>query len=326
MRPPENLIQVLNSARRPVVVGHVNPDVDALGAMLALARAMPTPDAAIVLPDTALNQKLQFLLDLSGSVPIADGGRIAGADTVIVLDTAGTNRVSSAGTWAALADKFVVNIDHHITNADFGRINWVVAGASSTCELVYCLIAAASWPLDAVTASLLYAGVYADTAAFSLPNAGGETFDAAAALVRAGADVERVGTRLCRSQEQQEFDLIRTVYHNTRLAADGRIAYSTLTHDEIIAAGCTPQDIDDQVSIPRSLSGIKIAILFSEGEPGLIRINLRGEAGTAILPLARELGGGGHTFSAGVRIRGDMDTVVNRVLNEAVSELADRTG
>ena len=126
---------------------------------------------------------------------------------------------------------------------------------------------------------------------------------------------------MLRSQRQHEFELIRAVYHNTKLAAGARIAYSSLTHEEILAAGCNMQDIDDQVSIPRSLSGICMAILLTEGEPGVIRINLRGEEGTPVLPLAQRLGGGGHTYSAGARIRGRMDQVIKRVVDEATHTL-----
>src|SRR4029079_10845131 len=166
------------------------------------------------------------------------------------------------------------------------------------------------------------AGIYSDTAAFSLPNANADSFEAAADLVRRGADVEQVRLQITRSQEPHEFDLIRTVYHNTRQAAGGLIAYSTLSYDDIHSAGCSPEDIDDQVSIPRSLSRIRMALLFSEGEKGVVRINLRGENGTPVLPLAEKLGGGGHTYSAGVRIRVDMNEVVARVLSSAQAELA----
>ncbi len=322
LAPPRELIDTLQNAIRPVVIGHVTPDVDAMGSMLGLARALPAADAAIALPGVLFSQKLKFMLELAGELPVADTQRIAEADVIAVVDTATPGRVNVQGKWEAVADKLVVNIDHHITNPDFGRINWVVDNASSTCELIYRLIVAANWRLDGTTASLLYAGIHADTAGFSLPNATPDAHEAAAALLRAGADIELIGTRLCRSQEQHEFDLVRTVYHNTRLAAGGLISYSTLTYDEIKAAGCSPDDIDDQVSIPRSLSRIQIAMLFSEAERGTIRINFRGEAGKAVLPLAEKLGGGGHTFSAGARIRGTMDTVVELVLKEATAAVA----
>jgi len=321
VKPPPELIDTLQSAQRLVVAGHVTPDIDALGAMLALARAVPLSDVAVAVPGARAGPKVRFMLELSGEICVADGARVAGADVVAVVDTAAANRVQVEGQWEAIADRLIVNIDHHITNTDFGRINWVVDNASSTCELICRLISAAGWPLDRATASLLYAGIHADTGGFSLPNATAETFDTAAALLRAGADLGRIGERLCRSQEPHEFDLLRTVYRNTRLAADGHIAYSTLSYEEIVAAGCSAEDIDEQVSIPRSLSGVKVAMLFSEGDPGVIRINFRGEEGTPVLELARKLGGGGHTFSAGVRVRGEMSAVVSRVLAEAAPKI-----
>lgn len=320
MAPPSELIEVLSNAKRPLVVGHVTPDADAIASMLSLARVLPSQAARVALERGKVAQKLRFMVEM-GQVPSADAAEIADADLVAVVDTASTNRVNVEGKWEAIAGKFVVNIDHHITNPDFGRINWVVDSASSTSELIYRLITTAGWPLDATTASLLYAGIHSDTGGFSLPNTTADALEVAAALVRGGADIDMLGARLCRSQRRSEFDLIRVVYHNTRLAADGQIAYSTLSHQEIVSSGCTAEDIDDQVSIPRSLSGVRIAMLFSEGEPGVIRINFRGENGTPVLPLAQKLGGGGHTFSAGARIRDAMERVVERVLGEATSLL-----
>lgn len=322
MSVPREVIDTLFAARLPVIAGHVTPDIDALGAMLALARSLPSPEAAVVLPGPLESQKLQFLMELSNGVPIAAPERIELADVVAVVDTASTKRVNVTGHWEAIADKLIVNIDHHITNPDFGCINWVEDNASSTCELIWKLIRAAGWNLDPATAGLLYAGIYSDTAGFSLPSTTADCLEAAADLVRSGADVDRIGCRIARSQERHEFDLIRKVYHNTHVVAEGRIAYSTLSYDEIVSCGCSPQDIDDQVSIPRSLSGIRIALLFSEGEKGIIRVNLRGEGGTPVLPLAEKLGGGGHAYSAGVRIRGTMDEVLSRVLVEAGRMLA----
>jgi len=318
---PTELIDALNAACRPVVAGHVNPDMDALGSMLALTRAMPADNAAVVFAHQPASAKSAFMLDLAGC-PIADAGRIAEADLVVVVDTAGPKRVNVAGFWGAIADKLVVNIDHHISNTDFGQINWVVDNASSTSELIYRLISSAGWPLDDKTALLLFAGIYTDTCGFSLPSASAETFDTAAALVRAGADLGTIGTQLWRARAPHEFELIRQVYHNTHLAGDGHIAYSTLTLNEIHAAGCTPSDVDEHVSIPRSLSGIRIAFLLSEMEPGLVRINLRGEDGTPVLPLAESLGGGGHTCAAGARVRGTMNEVREGVLKNTTDYLS----
>ncbi len=322
---PRELIDALNRAECPVVAGHVNPDADALGSMLALARAIPSKNVAIALPGELLSQRLKFIRQFAADIPVADADRVRAADPLVSVDTAGTNRLNLPCTWDDVSDRPVLNIDHHITNTDYGTMNWVVDHASSTCELVYALIAQADWPLDAETASMLYAGLYADTAGFSLPTTTAEVFEVAAALARAGAHVEAVAAALMRSQQPHEFELVRTVYHNTHIVADGRIAYATLSHQEILDAGCSPDDIDDQVSIPRSLLGVKVAILFSEGVPGVVRINFRGEDGTPVLPIAQEIGGGGHTFSAGARVRGEFVEVVQRVLGVTEALLGSST-
>lgn len=318
---PKDVIEALAAARRLVVAGHVNPDLDSLGSMLALARAVPTEAVAVTFVARPTGRKLGFMLDLAG-VAVADEQTLRDADAIAVVDTGAVVRAAVPGDWATLsAGKCVVNIDHHVSNGRFGTVNWVVDHASSTSELICQLILAARWKLDAKSASLLYAGIHADTAGFSLPTVRAETFDAGAALLRAGADIEHISSRLWRSQGHHEFDLLRTVYHNMTIAAAGQIAYSTLSHDEIIAAGCTSDDIDEQVMILSSLAGVRMALLFSEAVPGIVRINLRGN-GHEVLSIAQALGGGGHRFSAGVRIRDTMESAVSRVLRKAQRQLA----
>jgi len=320
--PVAAAIDAIEASKAVLLVGHVHPDVDAAGSMLALARAVPGGRAAAVLPGGELNHKVRFLLELAGDVRLADAAWIAACDVAVVLDTAGVQRVGIEGGWEALAGRTIINIDHHVTNSGFGHINWVDSSAGSVSELVDRLIRAAGWVLDRRCASLLYAGMYADTAAFSLPGARAESFDTAARLIRCGADPGLIGERLLRSHRAEEFNLLRAVYRNTRLTEDGLIAYSVLSHEDIAAAGCSPADIDGQVSVPRSLSGIRMAVLFSEGEPGVVRINLRGENGTSVLGVAEHFGGGGHPHSAGIRIRGPLDEVVDRVMARARGCLA----
>ncbi len=55
-------------------------------------------------------------------------------------------------------------------------------------------------------------------------------------------------------------------------------------------------------------------MLFSEGEPGIIRVNLRGEGNTSVIEIAEHFGGGGHTQSAGVRLR-------NKPMQQAIDEV-----
>jgi len=315
------LIRTLESWKQTVVITHVTPDADALASMFALAKAFGDGDersAKVSLPENSLSQRLAFLHEWA-NLPVAEVEDFARADGFVVVDTAKTSRCNIREDVPEDWDdgRTILNIDHHASNTRFGATNWVAGEASSSAELVYRLLQVWGRPIDPLYASLLYAGIHTDTSGFSLPNTSESALAAAAELVERGADVAELGERLCRSQRLSEFKLLRTIYANTQLAADGRIAYSTADYREIADAGCSAADIDDQVSVPRSLHGTRLAMLFTEGVRGKTRINFRGDSGVPVLPLAKAFGGGGHHAAAGAIIAGPVPDVVAQVLPEA---------
>ncbi len=317
---PQGLVDGLLAGRRVIVAGHVTPDADCLGSNFALARALRAGghEVMVAVRDRAVPRRLEFMLELAG-VPILAGAAEGAYDTAVVLDTAKPSRVNLPGKWEALAaaGERTINIDHHETNEGFAKVNFVVPEASSTCEIVYFVLRRCGLPIDATTASLLYAGVWGDTSGFSLPSSSKAAFRAAAGIVEAHADVELIGQRMCRSLNAGEFALQRVVYDNTKLAAGGRIAYSTVSLAELSRTGCTASDIDDQVGIVRLLDGVQIALLFSEGHAGKIRINFRGERGISVLALAQQFGGGGHDQASGAILDGTVEQVAERVVGAA---------
>ena len=323
-RPSAGLLSALRMVRRPLIVAHVTPDADAVGGMLGLAASMRDCgiEAVVGLPVETLAAKLQFMLDLAPQTPLAGEWSTDGRyDSAIVLDTAGEKRINIRPALDLSGSLPVFNIDHHITNPDFGTHNWVDPHATSTSEMIARLILELGWPFSSAVASLLYAGIHGDTAGFSLPSTSTNSLRIAAELVQAGADVGHVGEQLCRSQNRSDFELLRRVYDHTKVVADGQIAYSYLSYQDISGTGCKADDIDDQVSIPRALKGVRIALLFSEGEPGVIRVNLRGEGRVTVVEIAKKFGGGGHAQAAGIRF---YDKTMDAAINDVVAAATER--
>lgn len=323
---PEEVIDALRTMQRPIVISHVVPDADALGSMIGIAMAISSPTCApmISLPEGSLSQRLRFLVEGDATPPIASENDFSAADGFVVVDTAKKARCNVGAAlkgqdWSA--GRPVVNIDHHETNTLFGDVNWVVADACSACELIYFLLAAQQYPIDARIASLLVAGIITDTIGFSLPTTGATAFQAAAALTAAGADIGHLGERLCRSQSPSEFNLLRVIYANTRTAVNGHLAYSSASYDEIRTAGCSAADIDEQINVPRSLDGVRLAILFTEGNEGKTRMNFRGSGAVTVVELAGQFGGGGHSQAAGAVLEGDVEEAMRRVLPVAEAHL-----
>jgi phosphoesterase RecJ-like protein len=324
------LIDALRLLTRPVVITHVVPDADALGAMLATVLAWTSdscrPKAS--LPDESLSQRLTFLLGRA-NVAMATSEDFDVADGFVVLDAAGKGRCNVVPAlketdWSA--GRPLLNIDHHATNTLFGDINWVVANAGSTCELVYALLRAAGRPISPVCASLLYAGIQTDTLGFSLSSTSAHALRAAADLVELGADVGDLGERLGRSLRKSEFDLLKVIYANTKLLAGGQLAYSFAGYDEIQSAGCTAADIDDQINVPRSLDGVRLAMLLTEGHRGKTRINFRSAGAVTVSELAAEFNGGGHAQAAGAVLDCGLQEAIDKVVPRAVEYLRNLSG
>lgn len=327
--PDSAFVYAFRRVKRPLVIAHVTPDADAIGSALGLATALQARgnDATFGLPDGCVAPRLSFMLDLAPDTPRVPHWDPNGShDAVIVLDTAGEKRINIQPQIDPAGETPVFNIDHHVTNSDFGRYNFVDPHATSTCELVARLFRTLDWTIPPVVASLLYAGIHGDTAGFSLPATSAESLHTAAELVRAGADVAHIGEQLCRSQGRPDFELLRRVYDRTTVSEDGLIAYSFLSHDDFVASGSMAEAIDDQVSIPLALKGVRIAMLFTEGERGVVRINLRGEGGVTVVELAQQFGGGGHAHAAGVRVRNKpMEQVIREVVSAAHAHLRSQT-
>jgi phosphoesterase RecJ-like protein len=328
--PSSEFITAFGEIARPFIVAHVTPDGDAIGGILGLTASLREQgiEATAGLPTASIAMKLRFMLEMAPEIVCVDHWDPGQPyDSLIVLDTASEKRINIQPAPDLSGGRPVFNIDHHVTNTRFGQHIWVDGHATSTCELVARLLDVLKWMPSERTASLLYAGIHVDTSGFSLPTTSAEALQTASGLVRVGADVGFVGEQLCRSQARSEFDLLRRVYDNTHVIEDGRIAYSHLSYKEITEAGCKADDIDDQVSVPRSLKGVQIALLFTEGEPGVIRVNLRGEGDVSVVEVAQKLGGGGHRQAAGLRFQDKtMDEIISVVCNEAAEHLRSHRG
>lgn len=315
---PSEVCEAIRAAERIALISHVTPDADALGSITAMHVALAELGKRTypALPEGTVSRKLAFMLELAGAAPASEE-ELAACDLALVMDTAKDRRVNITGKLEALPNAKILNVDHHATNTQFGKWNWVDGGASSTCELVYLLIRALDCQITPTLATLLYAGVHNDTQGFALANTTTRCLDVAHQLAEAGADIPHTCERLSRSVSPSEFELLKTIYANADRGADGALGWSTVSHAEMEHAGCHANDIDDQVEIVRSIEGVRVAILFSEGVPGKIRMNFRGERGLSILELAQQFGGGGHHAAAGAIMDGSIETVTGAVLPAA---------
>ena len=113
---------------------------------------------------------------------------------IIAVDCADQKRLGPVfDHGSALPD---VNIDHHISNPGYAKLNLIDPDSPATAQVLYEIIAALKWPLTPEVAANLYVGLMTDTGCFRYRQTTARTFEVAARLVEAGADPDRPGRGL----------------------------------------------------------------------------------------------------------------------------------
>ncbi len=89
--------------------------------------------------------------------------------------------------------------------------------------------------------------------------------------------------------------------------------------------GVTPDDLDGVVEFPRSIAGVRMALLFRELASGRIKVSLRSVGDVDVAAFARPFGGGGHTKAAGISVDGTMAEAQEKILAAARIYLSGAT-
>ena len=171
-------------------------------------------------------------------------------------------------------------------------------------------------------ATTLFTAIHTDTGSFRYSNTTAKTFRIAAELAAAGADPALVSDQLYQRRPRGALTALGDILRRVELSGDGRVAWLTvprgLASDAFLAA-------EDLVTYPRSLEGVKVAILLREEGDGLVKCSLRGKGQVAVNRIAQRFGGGGHDNAAGCTLRGTLEETT-RALLAAVTRALDGLG
>ena len=95
------------------------------------------------------------------------------------------------------------------------------------------------------------------------------------------------------------------------------LAWVTVPPGAIERLGVSSDDLDGVVEFPRSIEGVRMALLFREMSGGRVKVSLRSVGNVDVAAFAKRFGGGGHTKAAGLAPRGSLAEVQATVLAAA---------
>jgi phosphoesterase RecJ-like protein len=82
---------------------------------------------------------------------------------------------------------------------------------------------------------------------------------------------------------------------------------------------------EDLVTYPRSIAGVKVAVLLRAEPDGRVKASLRGKGDVPVNRIAHQFGGGGHENAAGCTLAGPLAQAKTTLLAAVRQALDGRT-
>ena len=317
------IADLIRDNRKFLLTTHEGPDGDALGSLLGTQHMLESmgKDSLMFLAAKEFPLPIEYR-----HLPLEDVFHEAPADlrdrVVIFLDCGNINRMPV--DFLRDGGKTVINVDHHHDNTRFGEFNFVDSGASSTAEIVYELAVELDVKVGPAMARALYIGIVTDTGKFMYDSTDARTHEVAAALVRAGVDIDDVNQRLYESVPIEKLKLLSRALDNVELHCDGQLIVTFIGEDDYREAGAGEEMTEGIIDHLRAVDGIRAAAVVREQinrGPAVRKISLRaGDEHTDVSVIARSFGGGGHVRAAGCSTDLDFQQILERIC----SALADQ--
>lgn len=319
--------------KRPLLVTHRNPDGDALGSLAAarLIFGQAGLNAMPVLFDRISSRYALF--DRFEPMPIwkdIDRENLD-VDAVVLLDTCSKMQIEPVLDWLLESKLPTLAVDHHVTRDDLAELYLVDETAGANCLILYEWAKSAGWRIDADAAQALWVGIAMDTGWFRFSNTDARVLDAAAGLVRLGANPTELGYRLFQREKAGRVRLLGEALGSLELLLDDRLAIMTLDGDAFRRADAAFDDTEDIVNEPLRIESVVVSVLLVDRGDGVIRTSLRSkepmdETGVDVdvAAIAASLGGGGHRRAAGVRVQQSLADTCRAVSDLTAKALAER--
>ncbi|MBI2608414.1 MAG: bifunctional oligoribonuclease/PAP phosphatase NrnA [Deltaproteobacteria bacterium] len=299
---------------------HVGPDADALGSVLAMGLALKeigknvdwynqdgSPSSLSFLPYV---HQVKNSLELSKNY-----------DVVITGDSGDIERLGKKFL-GYKNYKCLINVDHHLTNTEFGDINVIDINAPSTGAVMLEIIKKLPVKVTADIAKAVYVTLVTDTGSFQYRNTTKEAFELAGEMVGLGANPGDISEELYFSFPPAKVLLLKRVLDTLEFALDQRYASIVLHEKDLKEVNASREVAEDFIDLPRSIKPVRVAAFFKEISKNKYKLSLRSKnKDVDVSKICGYFGGGGHYSASGCTLEGSLDKVKKEVFEQVQKAL-----
>ncbi|MCK4936259.1 MAG: bifunctional oligoribonuclease/PAP phosphatase NrnA [Elusimicrobiales bacterium] len=295
------------------LAGHINPDGDTLGSMLAFSSVLKRMGKKVYMfSNDPIPENLRFLPKVK-TIKIAKIPKSA-YDVMILLESSTPKRAGDLKNMDKKV-KVLVNIDHHKTSQNFGDINIIDNASASTAEIIYRLFYNMKVKITKSEAICLYTGIVTDTGRFHYPATNPRTLEIAARLLQTGFDFSRINDLLFSSRAFRALKILGKALLSMELAFSDKAAFLRLTNADFKETNTTSEHTESIINHGMMVPGVKISVLFRQ-EANRVTITFRSKGNIDVSALAKKFGGGGHKHAAGCKSNLSLDSIEKKIRKE----------
>ncbi len=323
------LRDLIKESDHVMIMGHLVPDMDSLGAAIGLWKAVSLSEKEVNIVIEGINPSIEKLMkhvnndnriQKSLITPAQAEQIVTTRSLVIVVDTHKASMVVEPNL-LKLTSRIVV-IDHHRKSEDFisdATLVYIEPYASSTSELVTELLQYIHdrVELNMIESTALLAGIIIDTKSFSVQT-GARTFEAASFLRRHGADTGLI-------QEMLKEDL------ESYIEKAEIVKHTKIIYDHIALVVAQPNQKYSQLTIAQiadtllNLTHIKASFVISERKDNFISISARSVGQINVQLIMERLGGGGHLTNAATQLQCSIEEATKKLMM-VLQEIEEQEG
>jgi len=320
----EALLELVNGAQHIVITAHKSPDGDSIGSSLGLYHFLNQFECKVSIchPDQAPN--FLMWMPAAGEIHAYDleeqlvQEKLENADLIFCLDYNSSSRIGKMEKALLNSKAKRVMIDHHRDpDLEFCDIMFSDITSCSTAQLIYEIIVASGYNqrVNKEVATSLYTGIVTDTGSFRFSSTLPKTMRIAAELMETGIEHWRVHEQIFNANS---IDRIRlnsfAMLEKLEIIANGKVAYVSLTEDELAKYNATKGDTEGLVNQALSIAGVQMAVFLKESD-GIIKCSFRSQGDIPVNEMASEhFGGGGHLNAAGGKYVGKMNGAIEKLV------------
>jgi len=308
------LVEELRGVDNYLVTSHINPDGDAVGAMLGVALLLKALGKTVtcVLQDPVPT----IYRDLPGAKGILDcQAEKPRFDAAVIVDVSSLERIGEVRDWLAPGQRVFV-IDHHLSEQPDGTLGFIDPTYAAVGEIVVDLFEAAGVPLSVAAAECAYVAQVTDTGGYRFVNTNQRSHEIAAKIHGTGLETAPICERVFSGMSRAKFDMLCHVLSRAQFLLGGRLAASYVSYQDLADAGGEAEDTNGLINYLRNVDGVAVAALFTQVDETTTKLSLRSvEPFNSARFLAR-FGGGGHAAAAGLTLEEPMAAAMPRLIEE----------